>query len=109
MISQNQIKENEWISEKVIEMRKNGDLNDYVMLRIIKAIRYTDAVFFKIRMQGNKPLVQGFVKDRLVFSEYADGKVKDTNLILIKNLVYKNGYPTIDYKLMALDEAMGLI
>ncbi len=62
-------------------------------------------------MQGNKPLVQGFAKDRLVFSEYADGKVKDVDLILLKTLVYKDGYafPTIDIKLMTIDEAIGLI
>ena len=109
MINENQIKENEWISEKVIEMWKNGDLNDYVMLRVMKAIRYTDAVFFTIRMKGNKPLVQGFVKNRLVFSEFADGKVKDVNLILLKTLISKNGYPAIDYKLMTVEESMGLI
>jgi len=103
------ISEEEWISPKIMELRRKGDLNDYVMLRIMKAIRYTDAVFFKIRMQGKKPLVQGFVKNRLVFSEFADGKSKDVDLILLKTLVNENGYPKIDYKLMTLDEAIGLI
>ena len=116
MINQKEVKENEWLSPKIVEMMKNGEINDYVMLRLIKCIRYTHAVFFKIRVQGNVAFIQGFAKDRLVCSETAKaetskGKVKDMDLILIKNLVYKNGYviPTIDYKLMTLDEAIGLI
>ena len=96
------------ISKKINEMLENGDLNPYVMWKIMKAIHYTHAIFFKIRMQGNTPVVQGFVKDRLIFSETTQGQVKDVNIILIKNLIVDSyGLPKMDYKLMTLEEAVG--